>query len=259
MTRLNNSLQPKSLRVAAVNRLIKELKLQNKELEVQNKKLTEQMNEEKLRFQKYIHQLVGIIIPLPQLIENSRNFDFRSENLIDIAIGRANYAIAYGQDHLVAEKFERNEIQAIKLETINIAESLRLLISEFSPYAMSMNKKINIHVNEDSHFRVVTDKEMLGDIVNNLLNNAIEHSKDGHCIDITVNRHEFGSVAIEIKNKGHIYEETLKTMFEPYFSMGKRKSFGLGLYVCKQYAELLNIKFNVCNDNGHVKSELIFG
>ncbi len=98
-----------------------------------------------------------------------------------------------------------------------------------------------------------TDAHILMAILDNLISNAIAHSKEGASITIKTSTNE---VMIE-NSPAHIPEDLLPNIFEPFVS-NNGKGHGLGLYIVAYYAELLGAKIQICNGENAVKAKLIF-
>ncbi|MCD8183347.1 MAG: PAS domain-containing sensor histidine kinase [Bacteroides sp.] len=96
-----------------------------------------------------------------------------------------------------------------------------------------------------------TDPMRLGQVVNNLINNAVKFTHEGH---ICLGYHQSGSETIELflRDTGTgISEEVLSHVFERFF---KENAFvqgtGLGLPICKNIVEHLNGTIGVTSKEG---------
>jgi len=100
---------------------------------------------------------------------------------------------------------------------------------------------------------VVTDRNLMEKIVDNLLSNAIHYSRQGAKIRVTATNE-----AITVFNgDAHIREELLPDIFEPFVSESG-KGHGLGLYIVKYYAALLGIQVKIYNYKDGVMTEVLF-
>ena len=102
----------------------------------------------------------------------------------------------------------------------------------------------------------MTDFNLLPKILDNLIVNAIAHSKEGAVITISTKPNQ-----LEIhNNNAHIDEALMPDIFEPFVSgSGSGKGHGLGLYIVSYYAKLLGIKVTISNVKDGVLTKLIFG
>ena len=79
--------------------------------------------------------------------------------------------------------------------------------------------------------RVLADKDRLGQVVRNLLVNAMQASGDEPVVGINVGPGPDGGVQIQVRDRGPgIAPETLKQVFKPFFTT-KKGGTGLGLAV----------------------------
>lgn len=100
-----------------------------------------------------------------------------------------------------------------------------------------------------------TDREMMKKIIDNLVSNSVQHTKEGERIEIEINEE-----SLRIRNYGsHIEEKLLSNIFEPFVSSDTReKGKGLGLYVAAYYCRVLNCALKIRNMEGGVEAELVF-
>lgn len=145
--------------------------------------------------------------------------------------------------HPVAESFDPTDIIALETERLRYQADLKQLI---------------IREEIDPGLRMHTDKQMFGDILFFLLDNAIKFTDSGY-ITISLRRKTDGQkkwIDLSIKDSGiGIKEEHLSIIFEPFrqASEGIGRSHegnGMGLAICMRYAELLNAE---------IKAESIYG
>lgn len=84
---------------------------------------------------------------------------------------------------------------------------------------------------------VFADREKIGQVLNNLISNAVKYSKPGTDIVINCN-HEPKQVVISVRDSGiGIRPDDLKHVFERYYragSQGHISGFGIGLYLCAE-------------------------
>jgi len=130
----------------------------------------------------------------------------------------------------------------------------------------SKNQKLNIYIHKDVPNIVICDRQKIIQIIINLLSNAIKFSDNGKQIDIEVKK-SHTNIIIEIIDRGiGIHSKNIKRIFEAFeqipqpseFSGGSRaerssannfhseerfnqkKSSGLGLFISKKLANLIN-------------------
>jgi len=88
----------------------------------------------------------------------------------------------------------------------------------------------------EGDFRGNWDAERIGQLVSNLVGNAIQHGHD----PIVVEAKDMGAtVGIEVRSAGELDERVAHRLFEPFVSSrgGKRRGLGLGLYIVREVAK----------------------
>lgn len=144
----------------------------------------------------------------------------------------------------------------IQLDTVKIDKQPIALSSFFKaivlPWQVSArNHGIELHVANSSNW-VLSDLSALQRIVNNLIQNAINHSQ---CRHIWVNAYEWqDSVVLEVKDDGTGIEiEEQASMFNE-FTRGNGQSastgLGVGLSIVKQLSEKLGHHLSLSSDQG---------
>lgn len=101
---------------------------------------------------------------------------------------------------------------------------------------------------------LVTDREILKKIIENLVSNAVSYTPSGQSIEI-----QLDTKGIDLFNHGaKIEEDLIPHIFEPFVSSNtKQKGRGLGLYIASYYAELLGFTLEIKNVKEGVLARLI--
>lgn len=155
------------------------------------------------------------------------------------------------QEILYINKMENNEI-SLNLENIEINCFLNEIIEQFKLSKDNKNVKLN-NSDQDKIF-VKGDKNILVRILQNLIGNALKHTKEDTDVTISCNV-DNNKVCMSIKDRGDgIPKEFHNKIFDKYFqldNLANRKKYGagLGLAFCKLATEI---------HNGHIelKSEI---
>lgn len=114
-------------------------------------------------------------------------------------------------------------------------------------YAVQIEDK-SLEVKVNGSAVILTDREAVKKIMDNLLANAVAYTPQGERIEVDILAEEFC-----IKNYGvTIEEKLLPNVFEPFVSScGAERGRGLGLYVAAYYSRLLGYKIKIENmENG---------
>ncbi len=90
---------------------------------------------------------------------------------------------------------------------------------------------------------VRVDRDMMGQVIYNLIDNAVKFTPDGGYISVSISESD-GSIETHILNSGSgIAPEELKKVFERFYKVDKSRSYdvkstGLGLYIVKSILDL---------------------
>lgn len=133
----------------------------------------------------------------------------------------------------------------IELESVSVDKLIKTLLGRYQIQADAND----LLLSQSGSALWQTDGEILYQILDNLINNAVLYTSKGGKIDISIDR-DF----IEVKNApASISTELLPAIFEPFVS-GSNSSdgHGLGLYVAKYFSQLLDFDIFVKSDYGQV-------
>lgn len=151
-------------------------------------------------------------------------------------------------DMIDLSKFESGKVEIEQTPT-NFDEFIPRVCDEFK--SMATAKHISFQTNVSKEIpTVMIDIEKVGQVITNLLDNAITYTNDGGSIDVDVNLVKPDSaqpvkeyIEIKVKDSGTgISPEELPFVFDKYkeFLTGKtsaKKTTGLGLAICRNIVE----------------------
>lgn len=159
--------------------------------------------------------------------------------------------------HLLEELLQWSQLQQglIKLEvkTFSVTNLVNELSDLFS--AIIGYKEIQLKLHFDKDIQLTTDHQMLKQLLHNLLSNAIKFTPRGGFIEIEVRSVE-NSVHITVRDNGiGIPIEKQERIFELDNDFGRpgtegEKSSGMGLILCKDYAQLMGAKLELESEEG---------
>jgi signal transduction histidine kinase len=138
--------------------------------------------------------------------------------------------------------------------TAGVVEELKALLKK---------EQVIIHEHEGRNEDVCLDKQLLKNVLINLISNAIKYSSEGKKINVRT-KHEQGIVSIEIQDQGiGIPKEDQQHLFSRFFRANNATNVqgtGLGLNIVKKYIELLGgeIDFSSEQNKGSVFTVKIF-
>lgn len=147
---------------------------------------------------------------------------------------------------LVSDLFQLSQLEARQvephLETFAISELISDLTSKYQVLAAA--KKISLKSNHlDQQALVKADLALMERVMQNLLDNAIQHTPENGEIDLSVTT-ENSEVSVAVSNTGEgIPEEDLEQIFDRYYTKSSKEASsgtGLGLAIVKNILEIHN-------------------
>ena len=167
----------------------------------------------------------------------SKDKEYSSE-MVDGLLNSAKYMKHITDQILSHYKQEQTTLKLIK-EEISLNKIILMSIEELK--YLAVDKELEIRYNNVSENKAVpVDVIEIKRVINNLLSNAIEYSKNGSQVDITLsNNSEFYKVTIKDYGTG-IDLNKYDKVFEEYVSLSKEHKkigFGLGLKISKNIIE----------------------
>lgn len=151
-------------------------------------------------------------------------------------------------ENILAMSMERRKTMKLKSETI----LLRPFVEEIATaQRMRMEKEIVINVNMSDDASVEADKTHLGNVLNNLIDNAIKYSGDS--VTITVSN---DNGAISVKDNGiGIPQKSIPFLFNKFYRVphGNRqdvRGYGIGLYYVKSILDKMGWDIEVRSKEG---------
>ena len=234
----------------ALNQLYEKLRESNRELSRQNALLEEENEKQEVFLRASSHQLKTPISAAMLLIDG----------MLD-QVGKYKDVNAYLPEVKEQLKTMRKIVEdildlnhhAIHLEKEEV--SLEELVREgAAAYKVQMeSKKQTLFVSGQKD--LITDREILKTIIDNLISNAVIYSPPGAKIEIAIKEE-----GLFVTNYGvRIEEELLPDLYRPFVSSDtKQKGKGLGLYIVAYYGRLLGMETTIENLDNGVKSSLFF-
>lgn len=148
-----------------------------------------------------------------------------------------------------------HQVVVPKQDTFNIAELLRNVIQ--TQQMMWEHKKITLNI-EIEDVMITSNKELMYQIFENLINNAIKFTEPNHTITMRLKKEE--SIYFSISNPGHLTEAEQKNIFQLFYIKDDQRSSqssGVGLTLTKKMVEKLEGKINVTSNTNHVTFDVI--
>lgn len=151
-------------------------------------------------------------------------------------------------ENILAMSMERRKTMKLKPETI----LLRPFVEEIAAaQRMRTEKEITINVNMDDDVSVEADKTHLGNVLNNLIDNAIKYSGDS--VTITVSN-DNGIILVKDNGIG-IPSKSIPFLFNKFYRVphGNRqdvRGYGIGLYYVKSILDKMGWDIEVRSKEG---------
>lgn len=233
--------------------------------ELERKKYYEQLRKAKLKAEisnetktKFLanmnHEIrtpLNTIITINSILRRDNNFSEESNRLLNLSYEASKNLQSLINKILDFSKIEQNEI-IFNNETFDLDFLLEGIIEE---YKMKQNEKIAINYKYDSDNKFfIGDKVKIYQIINNIINNAYNHTKEGH-INLKVNTEiideENTKIFFNIEDTGSgIDKENIENIFQDFYQVyteEKRKysGIGLGLPIAKRLIEKMGGEVSV--------------
>jgi signal transduction histidine kinase len=138
---------------------------------------------------------------------------------------------------------DRQLVFQFQLEPLSVGEVCDSVANEMLPYARQYDQKLEVKSRSCPHL-VVANREILHDIVVNLVDNAIRHNPPGGTVSLFAHC-RVSQVRLTVQDQGagisgsefaHL-RRTLGAQAQPF--SGRSASSGLGLYIVGRFAEAL--------------------
>ncbi len=234
----------------SLNRLYQKIQESYQELEVKNQYLSEENKRQEVFLQASSHQLktpitAALLLVQGMISEVGKYKDVKA--YLPQVKQQLQSMQKIVEDILYLNHCSRN----LQLEELSLPELMEECIKSY--HVQIEQKKLGITV-EGQGPQLMTDRELLKKILDNLLSNAVNFTPEGGSIKIS-----YEGRRLCIINYGvTIDDELLPHVFEPFVtSINKNKTHGLGLYVVSYYAKFLQCQVKLHNIDHGVMAELI--
>lgn len=144
-------------------------------------------------------------------------------------------------DLLSLSKIEDERLE-IKKKPVNLDKLIANAVSILSPQAVEKGIEISVHIT-DSLPTVECDKDMIGQLLINLIDNAVKYTPHGGAINISAGPSDKG-IRVSVQDTGiGIPRESIPRLFERFYRVDKARSreiggTGLGLAIVKHILEV---------------------
>lgn len=168
------------------------------------------------------------------------------ETFIDHAERSARHLVELIDDLLLVGRIEAGRLE-LDHSRVDLGALVRDVVELHVP--MSADRAVDVSVEVRSDATVRTDERRLGQILGNLVSNAIKYCRVGGTVTVVV-RHDGAEPVIEVVDTGPgISEENLARIFVPFERLDAERQgiagTGIGLVVVEQLASALGARLEV--------------
>jgi len=216
------------------NDLKKEVDLKTKELKTANEKFKEldKMKDEFIEIAS--HELRSPLQPILGFAELAKSGDIDQKEAWDGVLQLTSKLQDLANAVLDVSKIESDRLE-LQFEKIKIND---LILDITKSQKINLKKPVIIRENLDENVQVEIDKIRIGQVLRNLLNNAMKFTPKG---TISIDTHVYpdeNKIQVKISDTGlGIPEEILPRIFEKFVTKrikkGEQSGTGLGLFLCK--------------------------
>ncbi len=215
------------------------------ELEIKNSKLSEENERQVVFLRATSHQLKTPIQAALLLTDGMINEVGKYKNTKEYLPQLKGQIL--NMQHIVEEILSlHHNANDISMEPIELSSLLQSILNRYN-YQISERALTIITTYEEAS--IISNKEMLEKILDNIIANAIHYTPNNRRIHIRVTKNE-----VDILNEGTTIEpELLPHIFEPFVTSNrKERGHGLGLYIVSYYSKLLGLNVSIENSKDGV-------
>ncbi|OCX50633.1 hypothetical protein BEL04_22955 [Mucilaginibacter sp. PPCGB 2223] len=195
--------------------------------------------------------------PLTSLKAFTQVLENRFKNSTDTSSHEIITKIDYQVNRIVSMINDMLDVSSLQAGGLNFNISkfdLNELINELSQALQQSMRKHRIVVNLAPLDAIPGDRDRIGQIINNLIANAVKYSPAADTINIS-SKIDGDYVTVSVQDYGiGIPEDEQKSIFEKFYRVGNsQKAFqglGLGLFICYQIVEIHKGKIGVISHPG---------
>jgi PAS domain S-box-containing protein len=152
---------------------------------------------------------------------------------------------------LMSELLDLSRIEAGQLELNKESFNLNELVMEIAQEVLYTNNRYAINISHDFECSVYADRDRMGQVITNILNNAIKYSPGAETIDVRIQQQGQTEAAVIVKDYGiGIDKVNQGKIFERFYrAEGKSEQtypgFGVGLYLASEIVQRHNGRISV--------------
>jgi len=149
-------------------------------------------------------------------------------------------------ENLLALARIENKDSVLKTESINLADTIKQILSSMKPLADQ--KKISLHFSSNVQVFIQADTNQVNRVISNIVDNAIKYTSNNGEVNIELSKeNDFTKIVISDTGIG-ITNDELPRIFDRFYRVDKSRSspgFGLGLSIAKSIVDAHKGKIEV--------------
>jgi len=218
----------------------------------------ERLNELKNHFfQSVSHDIRGAYFTIGTLCatihRKMKSREVLSSEITDTLIEASEHYKYMLNYFLEVSKFKDGSLDALQLESFNVSAEIEKIVALHQHIARQKHIRIDIVSSFGFPEYIIGDKLKITRIFYNLLTNALKFTRPHSHINVNIHFHgNSWQLAVSDEGKGMTTHQ-LARVFQPFAterSTQNPEGIGLGLYITKQLAELLNADIAVDSQTG---------
>ncbi|WP_263771010.1 sensor histidine kinase [Propionivibrio soli] len=205
------------------------------------------INQQKRFIANASHQLRTPLAVLKTQLQSGLRGDAPSDEVLNEISGTVERTINLANQMLLLAKIEQRRSQGMT-DRCHLGNLAREAVLELSP--LIADKNLDFEIDHDDSL-IHGDAWLVGELIRNLLSNAIRHTPEGQKLGIDIRGHG-GSVRLLVWDTGGgLPAEQLGQVFEPFSSSFSTQGSGLGLAISREIVTSLDGQIELANrDHG---------
>ena len=240
------------------------LKEHNLELKLQKKMLTEASQHKSSFLSNMSHEIrtpLNAIVGFTDLSLKTSLTSQQRNYLSKIKVSSQNLLNIIG-DILDISKLEAGKVE-LEVSPLELEEMLQDIIAQISAVSQAKGLELLISIAEDVPVYLMGDSLRLGQVLTNLVGNAVKFTDEGEvCIKVELLKNGGSSVLLQfsVKDTGiGLTEEQINNLFQPFnqaetFTTRKYGGTGLGLAISRNLVSLMGGEIWVESEMGKVST-----
>lgn len=202
---------------------------------------------------------ISAILGIQEKLLRNNHLDHSEKTILESAHASAESMLEVLNQLLDLSKIDAGKME-LRTEACNLVNLIKNISQTFSVLAQKNNTKVSCHICPEIAESLISDGTRLGQILHNLIANAIKFSPDGkvHITTRTIaNDHFAQTIYFEVADNGKgIPKAHISRIFRPYEQYEhfdtelSQSSTGLGLTIAKQLVTMMGGRLEIDSEEG---------